>query len=49
MKTTAIVNWDKQVSLEESQGQVVTTIVKEQWHAPTFEVGKYRYCCVLEM
>ena len=40
MKTTATVNWDKQVSLEKSQGQVMTTVDKEQWHAPAFQVGK---------
>ena len=41
MKTTVTVNWDKQVSLEKSQGQAMTTVDKEQWHVPAFEVGEW--------
>ena len=33
-------NRDKQVSLEKSQGHVMTTVDKEQWHATAFQVGK---------
>jgi len=40
METKSTVIWDKQVSLEKSQGQVMTTVDKEQWHAPAFQVGK---------
>ena len=40
MKTTVTVNWDKQMSLGKSQGQVMTIVDKEQWHAPAFQVGK---------
>ena len=40
MKTTVAVNWDKQVSLEKSQGQAMTEDVREHWHAPDFQVGK---------
>ena len=40
MKTAITVNWHQQVSPEKSQGQVMTTVDKEQWHAPAFKVGK---------
>jgi len=48
MKNTVTVNWDKQVSLEKSHEQVMTTVDKEQWHAPAFQLVS-RYCCMQEM
>ena len=29
------------MSVEKSQGQVMATVDKEQWHAPAFQVGKW--------